>query len=59
MHVLWKGFRRSETIALSDWVSHGESLILNQVMIELPDPLQMAVDGLWLKASPHKEIDIM
>jgi len=57
--VFGKGFGHSEAIALSDRVNHGELLFLDQVVIELPDPLEVAVDGLWLEPLCHEKVDIV
>lgn len=46
--MLGKGLRCSEAVALSNRVCHRNSLLLDQVMVELPDPLEVAVDGLGL-----------
>ena len=58
-HVSGKGFWHSEAIALSDRVNHGDLFVLDQVVIELPDPLEVTVDGLWLEPLCHEEVDIV
>lgn len=57
--MLGKGLGCSEAVALSDWVCHRNPLLLDQVMVELPDPLQVAVDGLRLEPLPHELVDIL
>jgi len=58
-HMPGERFWHSEAIALSDRVNHGKLLFLNQVVVELPDPLEVAVDGLWFETSFHEEVDIV
>lgn len=57
--VFGKGLGHSEAIVFFDRVDHRYLLLVNQVMIEVPNPLQVAVDGLWPKPSPEKEINIV
>ena len=57
--MLRKGLWCSEVVALSNRVCYRNPLLLDQVMVELPDPLQVAVDGLRLQSLCHEGIDIL
>jgi len=57
--VFWKGLGRPEAIAFFDRVDDRYLLLSDQVMVELSDPLEVAVDGLCLEPSPDKEVDIV
>jgi len=59
VQVFGKGLRHPEAIALFDWVRDRYLLLVDQVMIELSDPLQVAVDGLCLELAPHEKVDIV
>lgn len=57
--VFGKGLRGSEAVAAFNGVGDGELLFLNQVVVELPDPLEMAVDGLGFEPPAHELVDIL
>ncbi len=57
--VFRQGFGCSEAVAAFDRVWDGELFFLNQVVVELPDPLEMAVDGLGFEPPTHESIDIL
>ena len=54
-----KGFWHPEAIALSDRVNYGDFFFLDQVVIELPDPLEVAVDGLGPEPPCDEEVDVV
>jgi hypothetical protein len=57
--VFWKGLGCPEAIAFFDRVEDRYFLFSDQVMVELSDPLEVAVDTLCLEPSPDKEVDIV
>ena len=57
--MAWKGFWHPLSGAWFDRVGDLEILLLDEIVIELTDSSQMAVNGFWFDLLGHEAIDIV